>query len=82
MATKKNVAEDAAEDAAESVVVPVAPADVTFTDAAYASRSLFLQAGGELREFKVLAHRVTTQADDTEALAYLGGHADLQRLDG
>ena len=55
---------------------------MTFTDSAYASRSLFLQAGGELREFKVLAHRVTVQGDDDEALAFLGGHADLQRLDG
>ena len=55
---------------------------MTFTDRAYTSRSLFLQAGDDLREFKVLAGRVTVQADDTEALAFLGGHADLQQLDG
>lgn len=58
-----------------------APADVTFTDKAYASRSLFLEQSGELREYKVVAHRVTVPADDTEALEYLAGHADLQRLD-
>ncbi|WP_238739003.1 hypothetical protein [Pseudomonas putida] len=58
-----------------------APLGVTFTDSAYTSRSLFLQAGDDLREFKVQAGRVTVQADD-EALAFLGGHPDLQRLDG
>lgn len=82
MAVKKTAADDAATDAAAPAVVPDAPAGVTFTDAAYASRSLFLQVGDDLREFKVLAHRVTVQADDDEALAFLGGHADLQRLDG
>ncbi|WP_332731673.1 MULTISPECIES: hypothetical protein [Pseudomonas] len=55
---------------------------MTFADSDYTSRSLFLQAGDGLREFKVLAGRVTVQADDDEALAFLGGHADLQRLDG
>ena len=82
MASKKPAADDAATDAAASAVVPGAPVGVTFIDAAYTSRSLFLQAGGELRELKVVAHRVTVDADDTEALAFLGGHADLQRLDG
>lgn len=81
MAVKKTAADDAATDAAASAE-PVAPAGVTFTDSAYTSRSLFLQVGDELREFKVLAGRVTVQADDAEALAFLGGHADLQRLDG
>ncbi|WP_200627818.1 hypothetical protein [Pseudomonas sp. LAM2023] len=55
---------------------------VTFIDRAFTSRSLFLQAGDDLREFKVQAGRVTVQADDAEALAFLGGHADLQQLDG
>lgn len=81
MAVKKTAADDAATDAAASAE-PVTPAGVTFTDSAYTSRSLFLQAGDDLREFKVLAGRVTVQADDAEALAFLGGHADLQRLDG
>ncbi|WP_256677201.1 MULTISPECIES: hypothetical protein [unclassified Pseudomonas] len=55
---------------------------MSFTDSAYTSRSLFLQAGNNLREFNVLAGRVTVPADDDEALAFLSGHADLQRLDG
>jgi len=92
MAGKKTAADDAATDAVESSVVPVsssggtvskaAPLGVTFADSDYTSRSLFLQAGDGLREFKVLAGRVTVQADDDEALAFLGGHADLQRLGG
>ncbi|MEZ2724920.1 hypothetical protein ACBQ21_13110 [Pseudomonas putida] len=82
MAVKKTAADDAATDAAASATVAVTPAGVTFTDSAYTSRSLFLQAADDLREFKVLAGRVTVQADDDEALAFLGGHADLQRLDG
>lgn len=82
MAVKRTAADDAATDAAASAAEPVAPACVAFTDSAYTSRSLFLQAGDNLREFKVLAGRVTVQADDDEALAFLGGHADLQRLDG
>lgn len=82
MAVKKTAADDAATDAAASATAPVTPAGVTFTDNAYASRSLFLQAGSESREFKVVAHLVTVQGDDAEALAFLGGHADLQRLDG
>ena len=81
MANKKPAADDAATDAAAPAVVPAAPAAVTFKDTAYASRSLFLETAGELREFKVVAHRVAAEADDTEALAFLGGHADLQRLD-
>lgn len=92
MAVKKTAADDAATDADESAVIPgaegtaavveVAARGVTFGDSAYTSRSLFLQTGDELRELKVLAGRVTVQADDDEALAFLGGHADLQRLDG
>lgn len=82
MAVKKTAADDAATDAAASATAPVPPGGVTFTDSAYSSRSLFLQASDELREFKVVAHRVTVQGDDVEALAFLGGHADLQRLDG
>ncbi|GLO23551.1 hypothetical protein [Pseudomonas putida] len=90
MAAKKTAATDAAASADESAVVSgadgavveAAPAGVTFTDSAYTSRSLFLQAGDDLREFKVLAGRVTVQADDAEALAFLRGHADLQQLDG
>ncbi|MFG0400310.1 hypothetical protein [Pseudomonas sp. zjy_11] len=82
MAVKRTAADDAATDAADSAAEPLAPACVAFTDSAYTTRSLFLQAGDELREFKVLAGRVTIPADDTEALAFLGGHADLQRLGG
>ncbi|PYG83223.1 MULTISPECIES: hypothetical protein [unclassified Pseudomonas] len=93
MAAKKTAATDAAASADESAVLPGAegvdttaveaePAGVTFTDRAFTSRSLFLQAGDDLREFKVLAGRVTVQADDAEALAFLRDHADLQQLDG
>ena len=95
MAVKKTAETDAAADAAESAVVPGAagtdtdtavtaaePAGVTFTDRAFTSRSLFLQAGDDLREFKVKAGRVTVQADDAEALAFLRGQTDLQQLDG
>jgi len=90
MAAKKTAATDAAASADESAVVSgadgavveTAPPAVTFIDRAFTSRSLFLQAGDDLREFKVLAGRVTVQADDAEALAFLGGHADLQQLDG
>ena len=91
--TKKTAATGAAASADESAVVPGAdstdagvaaaePAGVTFTDRTYTSRSLFLQAGDDLREFKVQGGRVTVQADDDEALAFLRGHADLQQLDG
>ncbi|MFF7861450.1 hypothetical protein [Pseudomonas monteilii] len=93
MAVKKTAATDAAASADESAVSPgadgadtaaveAAPASVTFTDRAFTSRSLFLQAGNDLREFKVLAGRVTVQADDAEALAFLREHADLQQLEG
>lgn len=93
MAVKKNAETDAATDAAESAVVPGAdgtdtvvaaaePAGVTFTDRVFTSRSLVLQAGNDLREFKVQAGRVTVQADDAEALAFLRSHADMQQLDG
>lgn len=82
MAVKRTAADDAATDVATFAAEPVAPASVAFTDSAYTSRSLFLQAGEDLREFKVMAGRVTVQADDDEALAFLVGHADLQRLGG
>ncbi|MCE1004504.1 hypothetical protein [Pseudomonas sp. NMI1173_11] len=93
MAAKRTAATDAASSADESAVVPGAdgadtvvtaaePAGVTFTDRAFTSRSLFLQAGDDLREFKVQAGRVTVQADDAEALAFLQEHAELQQLDG
>ncbi|GLO25424.1 hypothetical protein [Pseudomonas putida] len=93
MAVKKTAATDAEANADESAVVPgadgadttvaaVAPDLKTFTDRIYTSRSLFLQAGDDLREFKVQAGRVTVQAGDTEALAFLRKHSDLQRLDG
>jgi hypothetical protein len=95
MATvRKAAATDAAASADESAVVPGAAdgagpdvlADVlpvvSFTDWAYTSRSLFLQAGDDLREFKVVAGRVTVQGGDAEALAFLRKHADLQQLDG
>ncbi|WP_095169670.1 hypothetical protein [Pseudomonas sp. Irchel 3H3] len=61
---------------------PGAPADVTFADSLYASRSLFLASGEGLREFKVVGHRVTIQDDDAEALEYLINHAELQILEG
>lgn len=61
---------------------PGAPADVTFTDSGYASRSLFLESGEGLREFKIVGRRVTVQGDDAEALEYLASHAELQRLEG
>lgn len=93
MAVKKTAETDAATDAAESAVAPGAdgtdpvvaaaePAGVTFTDRVFTSRSLFLQAGDDLREFKVQAGRVTVQANDAEALAFLRGHTDLHQLDG
>ncbi|MEE1902680.1 hypothetical protein V0R39_10590 [Pseudomonas inefficax] len=93
MAVKKTDETDAAASTDESAVVPgadgagtsvvvAAAARVTFTDRAYTSRSLFLQSGDDLREFKVQAGCVTVQADDAEALAFLRKHADLQRLDG
>lgn len=90
MAVKKTAATEAAEDADGSAAVPgtygtvgvAEPAGMTFTDRVFTSRSLFLQSGDDLREFKVQAGRVTVQADDAEALAFLGGHADLQQLDG
>ena len=93
MAVKKTAETDAAAsadgstvapgaDGADTAVVAAEPPGVTFTDSAYTSRSLFLQAGDDLRELKVQAGRVTVQADDAEALAFLRGHADLQQLDG
>ena len=63
-------------------VAPGTPADVTFADSLYASRSLFLASGEGLREFKVVGHRVTIQDDDAEALEYLLDHAELQILEG
>lgn len=93
MAVKKIDETDAAASSDASAVIPVAdgagatvvvaePVGVTFADNAYTSRSLFLQAGKDLREFRVQAGRVTVQAEDTEAVAFLRKHTDLQRLDG
>lgn len=79
MATKKTAAGDTEPAATD---VPAVPASVTFTDTVFTSRSLFLQQGDTLRRFDVAGQRVTVPADDTEALAFLDGHADLQRLDG
>ncbi|KPM58136.1 hypothetical protein HB4184_26130 [Pseudomonas putida] len=93
MAVKKSDETDAAASADGSAVIPgaggadittvePAPAGVTFADRVYTSRSLFLQVGDDLREFRVQAGRVTVQTDDAEAVAFLRKHADLQRLDG
>lgn len=93
MAVKKSDETDAAASGDGSDVIPgaggadittveAASAGLTFADRAYTSRSLFLQAGDDLREFKVQAGRLTVQADDAEAVAFLRKHADLQRLDG
>lgn len=60
---------------------PNVPVDVTFTDSVYTSRSLFVACREGLRELKVADHRVTVKDDDAEALAFLGNHSDLQRLD-
>ena len=76
--TKKTVSTDeaAAPAAAE------AAAQITFADTVYTSRSLYLAKGEDLREFKVVAKRVSVPADDAEALAFLADHPELKRLDG
>lgn len=79
MATKKTAVGDTEPAATD---VPAVPASVAFTDTVFTSRSLFLQQGEVLRRFDVAGQRVTVPADDAEALAFLDGHADLQRLDG
>ncbi len=89
MADKKPVSTDDAtvSDSTHAAVVtrPTAAkagAHVTFADIVYTSRSLYLAKGEDLREFKVVAKRVSVPADDVEALAFLAGHPELQRLDG
>ncbi|MCA4074610.1 hypothetical protein LD001_04590 [Pseudomonas kurunegalensis] len=87
--TKKTVSTDeAAASEATDAAVAAAPAaaeaaaQITFADTVYTSRSLYLAKGEDLREFKVVAKRVSVPADDAEALAFLGSHPELQRLDG
>ncbi|WP_313731339.1 hypothetical protein [Pseudomonas sp.] len=89
MADMKSVSTDeaAASEATDATVVAAlagakASAQVTFTDTVYTSRSLYLAKGEGLREFKVVAKRVSVPADDTEAVAFLADHPELQRLDG
>ena len=90
MATKaKTVSTDeaAASDAVDAGIVAdpaAAPAvtQVTFADTVYTSRSLYLAKGEDLREFKVVAKRVSVPADDEEVVAFLADHPELQRLDG
>ncbi|MCE0960541.1 hypothetical protein [Pseudomonas putida] len=89
MAAKKTVSTDEAiaSDATDAAVASApeaaeAVAQVTFADTVYTSRSLYLAKGEDLREFKVVAKRVSVPADDAEALAFLADHPELQRLDG
>lgn len=89
MAAKKTVSTDEAiaSDATDAAVASTpeageAVAQVTFADTVYTSRSLYLAKGEDLREFKVVAKRVSVPADDAEALAFLADHPELQRLDG
>lgn len=89
MAAKKTVSTDEAiaSDATDAAVASApeageAVALVTFADTVYTSRSLYLAKGEDLREFKVVAKRVSVPADDAEALAFLADHPELQRLDG
>lgn len=89
MADKKTVSTDEAiaSDDTDAAVASApeaaeAVAQVTFADTVYTSRSLYLAKGGDLREFKVVAKRVSVPADDAEALAFLADHPELQRLDG
>ncbi|WP_323614366.1 hypothetical protein [Pseudomonas putida] len=85
MATKaKTVSTDeaAASDAVADPAAAPAVAQVTFADTVYTSRSLYLAKGEDLREFKVVAKRVSVPADDTEAVEFLADHPELQRLDG
>ncbi|EPN6724173.1 hypothetical protein ACT2UN_000237 [Pseudomonas putida] len=89
MADKKTVSTDeaAASEATDAATVAAlavtqASAQVTFADTVYTSRSLYLARGEDLREFKVVAKRVSVPADDAEAVAFLTGHPELQRLGG
>ena len=89
MAVKKTVSTDEAiaSDDTDAAVASTpeaaeAVAQVTFADTVYTSRSLYLAKGEDLREFKVVAKRVSVPADDAEALAFLADHPELQRLDG
>ena len=89
MAAKKTVSTDEAiaSDATDAAVASAPEAgermaQVTFADTVYTSRSLYLAKGEDLREFKVVAKRVSVPADDAEALAFLADHPELQRLDG
>jgi hypothetical protein len=89
MADKKSAPIDeapASEATGATVVAHLAAsragAHVTFADTVYTSRSLYLAKGEDLREFKVVAKRVSVSADDAEALAFLADHPELQRLDG
>jgi len=89
MADKKSVSTDEAtvSDSTDAAVVarPTAAkagAQITFADTVYTSRSLYLAKGEDLREFKVVAKRVSVPADDAEALVFLADHPELQRLDG
>ncbi|WP_028694339.1 hypothetical protein [Pseudomonas cremoricolorata] len=60
--------------------VAAVPARVTFTDTTYTSRSLFLQQGDTLRQFDVVAQRLSVAGDDAEGLAFLESQSELQRL--
>lgn len=89
MADKKSVSTDEAtvSESTDAAVVArstaaKAGAQVTFADTVYISRSLYLAKGEGLREFKVVAKRVSVPADDAEAVAFLADHPELQRLDG
>jgi len=89
MAVKKTVSTDEAiaSDATDAAVASApeageAVAQVTFADTVYTSRSLYGAKGEDLREFKVVAKRVSVPADDAEAVAFLADHPELQRLDG
>ncbi|MVF49713.1 hypothetical protein F9Z43_10350 [Pseudomonas monteilii] len=88
MATKaKTVSTDeaAASETTDAAVAPGAAepaAQITFADTVYTSRSLYLAKGEDLREFKVVAKRVSVPADDAEAVTFLANHPELQRLDG
>ncbi|MEW5607958.1 MULTISPECIES: hypothetical protein [Pseudomonas] len=83
VSTDEAATSDAGEaSAASAPAVTEAVAQVTFADTVYTSRSLYLAKGEDLREFKVVAKRVSVPADDAEAVAFLSDHPELQRLDG
>lgn len=66
MATKKTT------DAAPSA------ATVTYRDKTHTSRTLILGS----RQLKVVAARLEVSQDDAEALAYLDGRDDVERVPG